>query len=321
MSFAILFNNDQKSIKKLKVEDFDPLSVRDKFFVWINFNLNEMEEMKTFLSRLGIQEVQIERWSSLNIPLFYWHSQNVLLEVLWYSTRQNQSIKNTPLLIAMTRHLIITGQEEQSPFLAQVLHRFEESFKTVGKSPGFIYFLFLDLLIDSYAPHLYFINEIIEEIESLYLNGKKEKKILELIIKSKGMVRTLKHSVSPVQRALRHLVNVHLELISREQHKYLQGLYENLDQISRAIDTLQERIHFTLEGYNSLLSQQINQSMKILTLIATIMMPLSLLAGIYGTNFRYIPELNWRYGYFGFLSLLFVLGCIMVIFFKKKRWI
>jgi len=112
-----------------------------------------------------------------------------------------------------------------------------------------------------------------------------------------------------------------LALVSEEANRYLTGIFEHMDRVGHQIDSLQDRVRATLDGYSSTLSQRMNSSMKVLTIIATIMMPLSLVAGIYGTNFEYIPELRWKYGYFAFLGLLAAVALVMLVLFRRRKWL
>ena len=124
-----------------------------------------------------------------------------------------------------------------------------------------------------------------------------------------------------MQRILRHLVNIKIEFISDDAVRYLRGHFDHLDWLSQNIESMQENMHSTLEGYNSAISRQINNSMRLLAIIATLMMPLSLVAAIYGTNFPYIPEFSWRYSYFAFLFFLVLLLVILALVFRKQRWV
>ena len=87
-----------------------------------------------------------------------------------------------------------------------------------------------------------------------------------------------------------------------------------------AIETFREMLSSMLDIYLSSLSNRMNQIMKVLTIIATIFMPLTFLAGVYGMNFKYMPELEWHWGYPLILGLMISIGCVMLIFFKRKKW-
>jgi len=321
MNFSIKFKNEDKTCEQVDPLQFEFKSLDNSNFAWFNIDLNQQNEIKMLFDQCGFSEINFEQLFDTKQPYYFQHNQDQIVELLQICNLEEGEIVTYSLIIAMNEKAIITGCTGQSSIINTVFDSCEESFQSVGKSPGFIFFLLWDAMIDSFLPQMFYVDDQLEQLEELYLNGSNSKTILNDIIKMKKMVRKLKQSLSPMQRAMRHIVNVKLKLISEEAVQYLQGHFEHLDRLSQSVDSLQNRVHATLEGYNSTISQQINNSMKVLAIIATIMMPLSLLAAIYGTNFSYIPELNWRYGYFVFLGVLLLLSVGMLILFKRKKWI
>jgi magnesium transporter len=321
MSFAILFHNDVKALSHVQASEITPQSLGDSNFAWMDFDTTEQQELKSALTGIGVAEKELCCLLDPDQPYYFRHHQKMTVDSLQVCSYLGEDIVSAPILIAMTEKIIITAHTGPSTYIENVLQACEESFKSVGKSPGFILFLLWDAIIDGFLPLVFSIDERLEELEEQYLNGYSSRDILDQILGCKRMVRTLKHSLSPMQRTMRSLVEIKLELISEEARQYLTGLFAHLDRLARTIDSLQDRAHSTLAGYDSVLSQQINRSMKILAVIATIMMPLSLVAAIYGTNFEYIPELNWRYSYFAFLGVLLFLGLGLLYIFRKRKWL
>jgi len=176
-------------------------------------------------------------------------------------------------------------------------------------------------LIDGFLPQLFSISEQMDRLDEQILAGKVTQSIFNETLQCRHSIRILRSSLSPMQRIMRDLVNTRLELISDDARKFLTGLFEHMEWIAEAIDSLQESIFATLQGYHSSVSLQINNSMRLLSIIATIMMPLSLITAIYGTNFPYMPEFSWKYSYFVFLFFLFAVGLTMLFFFRRKHWL
>ncbi len=321
MSFAILFRSKDKSCHRIEPADVRMGQLDKTNFAWLDIDLTQKDDLESYLSAMGLPEQEVGDIADLKVDYFFWPGQRLIVNLMNVADEEDGRIKSTPLLIAWTDRLILTAHKGSSMHIEYVLDKCEESFKSVGKSPGFIYFLLWDTIVDQFLPQIRYIDDILEKIEDKYLHGDHSTHILDEIISSKQMVRTLKQSLSPMQRSMRRLVNIKLELINEEAHRYLLGLFDHMDRIAHNIDSLQDRVHATLAGYTSILSQQISSSMKVLTIIATIMMPLSLLAAIYGTNFPYIPEFTWRYSYFVFWTVLILLAGGMLYVFKRKRWL
>jgi len=228
---------------------------------------------------------------------------------------------HVPLVVAMTTSVIVTARGGPMRAVEKVYESYEESFETVGKSPAFVYFLLWDAIVDGFLPKIFHVDARLEELEEQYMEGKAGSDVLDRISTCKHMVRALKRSLAPMQRVMRHLGGAKLELVSDEARSYLRQLFDHMDRLSQSIDSLQDRVHSALAGYNSVLAQQQNNVLKVLTMIATVMMPLSLIAAVYGMNFTFMPELNTRYGYFVVLGVMITLGVTMLVIFKRRKWL
>lgn len=321
MNFAFLFHTHDKSIETIPPEAFSLENLNPANFAWVDFDLTRAAGLKQILVELGLSDKEISEILDPKSVFYFRHKQNIFVDHFSVCRMKGDRLSGSPLIMVMTDRLIVTVHDGPSQYVDNVLKVYEDSFRSVGKTPGFVFFLLWDAMIDGFLPLVFTIDEKLEQLENRYLHGENSKTILDEIIGTKKMVRTLKHSLAPMQRSMRHLVSAKLELISTEARKYLMGHFEHLDRLANTIDSLQDRVHATLAGYNSILSQQINNSMRILAIIATIMMPLSLLAAIYGTNFKYIPEITWKYGYFAFWGVLLFLSLGMLSVFKRKKWL
>ncbi|MCL5935166.1 MAG: cob(I)yrinic acid a,c-diamide adenosyltransferase, partial [Firmicutes bacterium] len=110
------------------------------------------------------------------------------------------------------------------------------------------------------------------------------------------------------------------KLISDSLTVFLRDVYDHITQIIDITETLRDMLSEMLDVYLSVLSNRINEVMKVLTIITTIFIPLSFIAGIYGMNFKHMPELDWSWGYPATLMVMFFIGFLMLAYFKRKRW-
>jgi magnesium transporter len=136
----------------------------------------------------------------------------------------------------------------------------------------------------------------------------------------------LRKSVWPLREVAAGLERGESKLISKGVHIFLRDLYDHTIQVIDTIETFRDMVSGTLDVYLSSVSNRMNEVMKVLTIIATIFIPLTFVAGIYGMNFNpeasawNMPELNWRYGYFFSLGLMFLIFLGMFVYFKRKKW-
>jgi magnesium transporter len=324
MGFAVVFDNSDKTCSLLDSSAADFSVPQGGDFTWIDYDAadtGQAASLRESLRSMGVPDQDIEHIAGWDEePLFGLH-QDLIVNYVHLAREEGGRITETPLLMAMTDRLIVTAHSEPLPQISYVQGKCEESFRSVGKSPGFVFFLVWDSIIDHFMPHITAVDTRLEQIEDRYLRGETSDAILQEIINCKQAVRALKQCLAPMQRGMRRQVTMKLALISEEASRYLTGIFEHMDRVGHQIDSLQDRVRATLDGYSSTLSQRMNSSMKVLTIIATIMMPLSLVAGIYGTNFEYIPELRWKYGYFAFLGVLAAVTLVMLVLFRRRKWL
>ena len=131
----------------------------------------------------------------------------------------------------------------------------------------------------------------------------------------------LRKSVWPLREVISGLERTESSLIEESTGIYLRDVYDHSIQVIDTIETFRDMISGMLDIYLSSISNKMNEVMKLLTIIATIFIPLTFIAGIYGMNFAYMPELQWRWGYFGVLFIMAVVSITMLIYFRKKKWL
>ena len=164
------------------------------------------------------------------------------------------------------------------------------------------------------------ISEVIEDLEEKVLHTPDNKSLQEIQHLKKQLIN-LRKAVTPLREAVATLDRDATILIEEGTTRYLRDVYEHIIHINESIDVLLDTLASIMDLYLSGVSNKTNQVMKVLTIIATIFMPMTFIAGIYGMNFDYMPELHWKYGYFGVWGIMIIAFAIMVIYFKRKRWL
>ncbi len=134
------------------------------------------------------------------------------------------------------------------------------------------------------------------------------------------MVLTLRHTVNPMRDLLYRMLNSHHLKGIHIRREYFSNIYDHLLKISEMLISNRELTADIRDSYLSLNSHQTNHVMKVLTIITSIFSPLTFIAGIYGMNFKHMPELIWKYSYFTVLGIMLLISIFMVLWFKKKKW-
>jgi magnesium transporter len=144
---------------------------------------------------------------------------------------------------------------------------------------------------------------------------------LQTIHQLKRELIFLRKAVWPLREVIGGLQRGELALIKETSRVYLRDVYDHTIQVIDTIETFRDMISGMLDIYLSSVSNRLNSVMKVLTIIATIFMPLTFLAGIYGMNFKYFPELEWRWSYPVFWLVSVLISVSMLLYFKKKNWL
>jgi magnesium transporter len=130
----------------------------------------------------------------------------------------------------------------------------------------------------------------------------------------------LRKSVWPLRDVINSMIRSDSELVLEDTLKYFMDVYDHTMQIIETLEALRDVSASLFDIYLSGISNRMNEVMKVLTVIATIFIPLTFIAGVYGMNFHYMPEVSWRWGYFTTLAIMAILGIGMALYFKKKNW-
>jgi magnesium transporter len=184
----------------------------------------------------------------------------------------------------------------------------------------FLLYRILDAIIDNYISVIEDFEDKMDEIDEEVL----ENPTGRTIEKVRMLIRQIRH-IHRIIRGQRDVVDK-LErsdtpIIKPETRIYFRDAYDHTISLLDWMENIRENAEGALEVYHSSLANKMNEIMKMLTTIATIFIPLTFLAGVYGMNFRYMPELEWRWGYFMVLFLMAVVGMGMVIYVRKKKWL
>lgn len=178
----------------------------------------------------------------------------------------------------------------------------------------------MDMIVDRYFQVIEDFGEQIEVLQDQVIDSPKPE-ILHSIHRLKHQMIYMRKAVWPVREIISNLLRLESELIGKEVQRYLKDIYDHTIQIVDAVETYRDVLSGVLDIYLSNMSNRMNEVMKVLTVIATIFIPLTFLAGVYGMNFRYFPELEWRFSYPVFWGINIIIAGAMLAWFRKKGWL
>jgi magnesium transporter len=188
------------------------------------------------------------------------------------------------------------------------------------RGADYLTYTIIDVIVDNYYIILESISENLETLEEKVLDNP-DKTIPVKIQALKKDVLLLRKTLWPLREAIHDLKNQETDLLDETTNPYLQDLYDHSVQVVDSLETFRESASGIMDLYQSIISNRMNEVMKVLTIVASIFIPLTFIAGIYGMNFEYIPELKWSHGYFFAWALMLLIGFILIILFKKRKWL
>lgn len=243
----------------------------------------------------------------------------IVLKMLHYN-ESSQEIESEQISIVLGENYVITFQERQGDVFEPIRTRLKNELgKIRSMGADYLAYALIDIIVDNYFIILEKVSDRIEIIEEELVNQPSEDTLTEIYALKNEMI-FLRKSVWPLREVVNRLEKNEINFITGSVKLYLRDVYDHTIQVIETVETIRDMLGGMLDIYLSSISNKMNEVMKVLTIIATIFIPLTFIAGIYGMNFEYMPELTWRNGYFIVLLIMLAIAGYMVYFFKKKDW-
>jgi len=244
----------------------------------------------------------------------------IVLKMLSYDEEENET-KTEQVSLILSSKFVISFQESEGDVFDPVRERIRSDRGRIRKmGVDYLAYSLIDAIVDNYFMVLEKIGEKIEDIEDeLVKNPTPE--VLHTIHRLKRELIFLRKSVWPLREVISRLERWESPLIDKSIDIYLRDVYDHTIQVIDALETFRDMLSGMLDIYLSSISNRMNEVMKVLTIIATIFIPLTLISSIYGMNFKYMPELDWFWGYPLVYTVMLAVSAVMLIYFRRKKWL
>lgn len=244
----------------------------------------------------------------------------LVVKMLRYD-KEKQMIISEQLSMVLGATFLLTFQEQPGDVFEPVRERIRKQKARIRASGiDYLAYALLDRVVENYVFIVERLGEQIEDMEEEVLQ-RAEPAVMEKINSFKREMNFLRKSIRPAREAVVQISKLDSELINDQTIPFLKDLQDLITQAAEAIDTYRDMLSDQLNLYNSVIGNRMNDIMKVLTIFAAIFIPLTFIAGIYGTNFEYLPELKFKYSYFIFWGVMLGVAVVMLIYFKKKKWL
>ncbi|MCL8006176.1 magnesium/cobalt transporter CorA [Gelidibacter japonicus] len=315
---------DYQKIETQNVEDAFHFKGTNQV-TWINVNgLNNTTEIEKLGLHYGLHPLTLEdivntthrpKLDEFDNYLF------VILKMLYIKEENELVYEQVSMVIG--EDYVLTFQEADGDVFDDLRERISSG-KGRVRSLGSDYLMYaiMDAVVDHYLTVIEAFGDKIEDIEDrVFESDSDNNQTANTIQGLKREILKIRRSVLPLREVINLLDKLESSLIEEKTHNYLRDLYDHIVQVNESIEVYREMIWSLLDMYMTIISNKMNEVMKVLTIMATIFIPLTFIAGIYGMNFDNMPELHYKYSYHILIGVMILIFFLMIAYFRKKKWL
>lgn len=318
----IVCEADGRFVSKVNPSDISEILKQHGRFVWLD--LQDPQEPDIALLRdefnfhpLAIEDAtrthqrpKLDSYDTYYFIVFYCLSYD--------SAHQRLAAQQVSLFIGA--NYIVSVHEGPIDAIDTTIRRWQRSEEDFGRDAGALLYALLDAIVDDYFPVIDQLAERVEVIEEQIFERFSET-VLQEVFSLKRDLLNARRIIAPERDVLNVLLRREVPIFQRNTILYLQDVYDHIVRITDSIDTYRDLLAGALDAFLSVQSNRLNQIVKILTIASIILMSDALIAGIYGMNFEFMPELHWPYGYPFALGLMAVVSLALIVFFRWRKWL
>lgn len=244
----------------------------------------------------------------------------IVLKML-YTNNKNGEIQSEQVSLVVGPNYVISFQEKEGDVFDPIRERIRTGKGRVRRmGPDYLAYALIDAIVDNYFVVLEKVGEKIEDVEELLIMDPSPQ-VLKEIHSLKRKLLFLRKSVWPLREVINILERGECSLVKKATIIFLRDVYDHTIQVIETIEVYREMLSEMIDAYLSSISNKTNEIVKVLTIIATIFIPLTFIASIYGMNFTWMPEIEWPEGYHMVLVVMAIIGVMMIVYFRRKKWI
>ncbi|QCX38505.1 magnesium/cobalt transporter CorA [Aureibaculum algae] len=291
---------------------------------WINVDgIHNYQLINEFHDIFKLDNLLLEDVSNTNQRPKVEEYENYLflsLKMLRYDEVE-KTIDSEQISLVLSKDYVISFQEKTGDVFGHIRERIEAPKGQIrSKKNDYLFYSLIDSIVDNYFIAIENIGNDLEDLEDEIFNDPSQKS-LQKIHAYKNVLLVLRRSIYPLRESVNKLLRDNDKFISPRNIKYFNDVHDHTIQIIDILESYRDVVSGLKDSYLSSLSLKMNQVMQVLTIMATIFIPLTFIAGIYGMNFETIPELKWEYGYYYFWAISIAIGIGLLFYFKKKKWL
>ncbi|MCB0490122.1 MAG: magnesium/cobalt transporter CorA [Cyclobacteriaceae bacterium] len=290
---------------------------------WLNIHgIHDVDVIENIGQVLGLERLTVRQVvDTTQRPKVDDYEDYIFFSIKSILKDANHHLKIEQLSFVLGKNYVVSFQEEMGDHFDHIRNKLREDLGLVRKRESdFLLFQLLDAILDNYFESIDYINQEVALLEKETLTRPSQRTLLHLE-KNKKDVDKIKKSLSPFKEALTNILKDRTHYINKRNRKYFRDLKNSCSNAIEEANSTYTTLESLTNIYFSSLSHKMNETMKVLTTVATIFIPLTFIVGVYGMNFRNMPELEWTYGYYGIWAIMILITAGMIFYFKRKKWL
>jgi magnesium transporter len=303
-------------------EDISEIIKGKNQFVWLDMQAPQDADIALLrdefhFHRLAIEDAirhherpKVDSYDDYYFLIFY---------AITYDEATNR-LQNEAMNLFIGANYIVSVHEGEVGAIDETIKRWQKDEEEFGNDVGALLYALLDTITDDYFPVIDKLADRVEALEEQIFERFQESALQDVFSLKRDLL-SIRRIVAPERDVLNVLIRREVPIFERNTILYLQDVYDHIVRITDSIDTYRDLLSSALDAFLSVQSNRLNQIVKILTITSIVLMSDALIAGIYGMNFEFMPELHWPYGYPFALGLMLLVGVGLVLFFRKRKWL
>jgi magnesium transporter len=316
---------DEKSIE---VKSFTDITMalsyleKSKKACWMNIEgLHDVAVIESIMRQYDLHRLTGEDILNVNQRAKLDDYNNYIHVSLRMFMLEQDEIINEQVTLILTKNSLITFQEKKGDVFNFVRKRlFEGKGQIRSRGVDYLNYALIDSIVDHYFVVLEDFGNKLDDLEIELLQNPTDH-VLKKLYHLRREALILRRSIYPLREVVSQLQKHDGLFITDETKVFIRDLYDHVIQVFETIEAFRDSTSGLLDLYMNSVSNKMNGIMKVLTIVSTLFIPLTFIAGLYGMNFKFMPELDYKYGYFIVLLIMIVLAILMVVYFKRKKWL
>jgi len=305
----------------LDINDPEQMRVQPGRVIWIGLYEPGQEELAKLQRYFGLHELAVEdAYRAHQRPKLELYGETMFV-VMKTAQMDGNHVAMGETSFFIGRGYVITVRHGPSVSYADVRSRCEHSPENFKKGEDFILYALMDFIVDRYFPIVEAIEDDIERLEEAVLDGRSTLDVLEEIVVLRRDLLHMRHAVAPLPEICQRLMRYDMALIDRNTHPYFRDVFDHSTILLDRIENLRELIKTVVDTKMLMSAMKQNEVMRQLAAWAAMLAVPTAVAGIYGMNFQNMPELTWKYGYFGVIVFIVAICGLLFWRFKRSGWL